>query len=72
MLGAILFSFFTHDLFEVNETNKGASYADDLYITLSDTNDNIFDIKSKAQYLLDKLKNSMTQMNYLLILKIHK
>ena len=61
-----------NDLFDVCENIKGASYADNLQNTLSDTIDIIPDIKNKTEHLLDRLKNGMTQMDYLSILKRHK
>ena len=56
ILGPILFNIFTNDLFDTDENIDGVCYADDLQITLSDTINNIPDIKNKAEYLLNKLK----------------
>ena len=56
ILGPILFNIFINDLFDINENMKGSSYADDLQITLSDTIDNIPDIKNKTGHILDRLK----------------
>ena len=68
ILGPILFNIFINDLFDTDENIDGVRYVDDLQITLSDTINNILDIKNKAKYLLKKI----LKWYDFLILKKHK
>ena len=55
-MGLIIWNIFTKDLFDTDENINGVCYADDLQNTLSDTINNILEIKNKAKYILNKVK----------------
>ena len=59
-------------MFDTDENIDGVCYADDLQITLSDTINNIPDIKNKAEYLLNKFKKWYDTNGLLVNIEKHK
>ena len=56
ILGPILFNIFINDLLDIDGDINGVSYADDLQIMVSESTNNIGNMKHTAEDLLTKLK----------------